>query len=153
MSGHVTDFGIAKWMGATSIESLTSTVALKGSAGYIAPGMAFQNVNFTCLFPNIPQFMFTEKCCGNINILVFMWIYVKNLWGHYMHSSTGSQKNVCMKNIWIHYPHSGTNTSWKRGPTCGYMVEQRLLIMLSYISNDYLMLVKVIIMISYISND
>ena len=62
-------------------------------------------------------------------------------------------KNVCMTNIWIHYPHSGTNTSWKRGPTCGYMVEQRLLIMLSYISNDYLMLVKVIIMLSYISND
>ena len=82
---------------------------------------------------NIPRFMFTEKCCGNINMLVFMWIYVKNLWGHYMHSSTGSQKNVCMTNIWIHYPHSGTNTSWKRGPTCGYMVEQRLLIFSPYL--------------------
>jgi hypothetical protein len=70
-----------------------------------------------------------------------------------MHSSTGSQKNVCMTNTWIHYPHLGTNTSWKRGPTCGYMVEKRLLIILSYISNDYLMLVKVIIMLSYISND
>jgi len=59
-------------MGATSIESLTSTIDLKGSTGYIALGMAFQNVSFTCLFPNIPRFMFTEKCCGNVNILVFM---------------------------------------------------------------------------------
>jgi hypothetical protein len=38
-------------MGETSIESLTSIVALKGSARYIASGMAFQNVSFTCLFP------------------------------------------------------------------------------------------------------
>jgi serine/threonine protein kinase len=37
MFGLVTDFGIAKLIGATSTESLTSTLSLKGSVGYIAP--------------------------------------------------------------------------------------------------------------------
>eukprot|EP00253_Pinus_taeda_P019174 PITA_19174 len=37
MSGHVTDFGIARLIGATSNDSLTSSLALKGSMGYIAP--------------------------------------------------------------------------------------------------------------------
>jgi len=37
MSGHVIDFGIARLIGATSTDSLTSTIALKGSVGYIAP--------------------------------------------------------------------------------------------------------------------
>jgi serine/threonine protein kinase len=37
MVGHVTDFGIAKLIGATSTDSLTSTIDLKGSMGYIAP--------------------------------------------------------------------------------------------------------------------
>lgn len=37
MQGIVTDFGIAKLIGATSHDSLTSTLALKGSMGYIAP--------------------------------------------------------------------------------------------------------------------
>jgi LRR receptor-like serine/threonine-protein kinase FLS2 len=41
MVGHVMDFGIARLVGATSNDSLTSTVALKGSVGYISPGMAF----------------------------------------------------------------------------------------------------------------
>eukprot|EP00253_Pinus_taeda_P018223 PITA_18223 len=36
MGGHVTDFGIAKLVGATSSDSLT-TAALKGSMGYISP--------------------------------------------------------------------------------------------------------------------
>jgi LRR receptor-like serine/threonine-protein kinase FLS2 len=39
MFGLVTDFGIAKLIGATSNDSHTSTLALKGSMGYIAPGM------------------------------------------------------------------------------------------------------------------
>jgi len=37
MTGHVIDFGIARLIGATSADSLTSTLALKGSIGYIAP--------------------------------------------------------------------------------------------------------------------
>eukprot|EP00253_Pinus_taeda_P001201 PITA_01201 len=37
MTGHVTDFGIARLIGATSTDSLSSTLALKGSTGYIAP--------------------------------------------------------------------------------------------------------------------
>lgn len=37
MLGHVTDFGIARLIGATSIDSLASTLSLKGSIGYIAP--------------------------------------------------------------------------------------------------------------------
>jgi len=37
MHGVVTDFGIAKLIGATSHDSLSSTLALKGSMGYIAP--------------------------------------------------------------------------------------------------------------------
>jgi hypothetical protein len=41
MIGHVTDFGIARLIGESSTNSLTSTFALKGSVGYIAPGMAF----------------------------------------------------------------------------------------------------------------
>jgi LRR receptor-like serine/threonine-protein kinase FLS2 len=41
MLGHVTDFGIAKLIGATSSDSLTSTIDLKGSMGYIAPGINF----------------------------------------------------------------------------------------------------------------
>ncbi|GLJ15119.1 hypothetical protein SUGI_0247210 [Cryptomeria japonica] len=39
MTGHVTDFGIARLTGATSTDSLTSTLSLKGSIGYIPPGM------------------------------------------------------------------------------------------------------------------
>ena len=39
MSSYVTDFGIAKLIGATFNDSLTSTLALKGSTGYIAPGV------------------------------------------------------------------------------------------------------------------
>ena len=38
---HVTYFGIASLVGATFSDSLTSTLALKGSIGYIAPGMDF----------------------------------------------------------------------------------------------------------------
>jgi LRR receptor-like serine/threonine-protein kinase FLS2 len=41
MLGHVTDFGIARLIGESSTNSLTSTLALKGSVGYIAPGMTF----------------------------------------------------------------------------------------------------------------
>ena len=41
MTGHVTDFGLARLIGATSSGSLTSTLSLKGSLGYIAPGMVF----------------------------------------------------------------------------------------------------------------
>eukprot|EP00253_Pinus_taeda_P025612 PITA_25612 len=44
MSGHVTDFGIARLIGATSNDSLTSSLALKGSMGYIAPGMTFKTI-------------------------------------------------------------------------------------------------------------
>ena len=39
MCSHVTDFGIAKLIGATCTDSLSSTLALKGSMGYIAPGI------------------------------------------------------------------------------------------------------------------
>jgi LRR receptor-like serine/threonine-protein kinase FLS2 len=41
MSGHVTDFGISRLNGAPSSDSLTSTLSLKGSMGYIAPGISF----------------------------------------------------------------------------------------------------------------
>eukprot|EP00253_Pinus_taeda_P008856 PITA_08856 len=41
MSGHVTDFGIARLIDETSTESLTSTLSLKGSMGYIAPEYGF----------------------------------------------------------------------------------------------------------------
>eukprot|EP00253_Pinus_taeda_P006563 PITA_06563 len=37
MVGHVTDFGIARLVGATTNDSFTSTLALRGSVGYIAP--------------------------------------------------------------------------------------------------------------------
>lgn len=37
MIGHVTDFGIARLIGATSGVSFTSTLSMKGSPGYIAP--------------------------------------------------------------------------------------------------------------------
>ena len=38
MTSHVTDFGISKLIDPASIDSLTSTLSLKGSMGYIAPG-------------------------------------------------------------------------------------------------------------------
>jgi len=41
MVAHVTDFGIAKLIGESSTCSLSSTLALRGSMGYIAPGMTF----------------------------------------------------------------------------------------------------------------
>eukprot|EP00253_Pinus_taeda_P018291 PITA_18291 len=41
MSGHVTDFGIARLIDETSTEPLTSTLSLKGSMGYIAPEYGF----------------------------------------------------------------------------------------------------------------
>eukprot|EP00253_Pinus_taeda_P015029 PITA_15029 len=41
MLGHVTDFGIARLVDETSTESLTSTLSLKGSMGYIAPEYGF----------------------------------------------------------------------------------------------------------------
>ena len=40
-TGHVTYFGIARLVGATFSDSLTSTLDLKGSIGYIAVGMEF----------------------------------------------------------------------------------------------------------------
>jgi len=42
MVGHVTDFGIARLISESSTDSLTSTLALKGTMGYIPPGMSFQ---------------------------------------------------------------------------------------------------------------
>jgi serine/threonine protein kinase len=50
MTGHVTDFGLARLIGATSTDSLTSTLALRGSMGYIAPGMDFFKITFSCHF-------------------------------------------------------------------------------------------------------
>ena len=41
MTSHVTDFGISKLIDPASIDSLTSTLSLKGSMGYIAPGTIF----------------------------------------------------------------------------------------------------------------
>eukprot|EP00253_Pinus_taeda_P031814 PITA_31814 len=41
MSGHVTDFGIARLVDENSTESLTSTLSLRGSIGYIAPEYGF----------------------------------------------------------------------------------------------------------------
>ena len=41
MVGHVTDFGISRLIGEISTNSLTSTLALRGTMGYIAPGMNF----------------------------------------------------------------------------------------------------------------
>ena len=52
MSSQLIDFGIARLVGATSTESLISTLALKGSMGYISQAMDFQNNSFTCLFIN-----------------------------------------------------------------------------------------------------
>ena len=58
MISYVTDFGIAKLIGATFNDSLTSALALKGSTGYIAPGMDilkhyiylyFLRNNFLCI--------------------------------------------------------------------------------------------------------
>jgi len=46
MLGHVTYFGIVRLIDETSTESLTSTLDLKGSMGYIAMGMIFFNVKF-----------------------------------------------------------------------------------------------------------
>ncbi|KAH9289403.1 hypothetical protein KI387_033520, partial [Taxus chinensis] len=37
MTGHVTDLGIASLTGTISSDSLSSTLALNGSTGYIAP--------------------------------------------------------------------------------------------------------------------
>jgi Leucine-rich repeat (LRR) protein len=41
MVGHVTDFGISRLIGEISTNSVTSTLALRGTMGYIAPGMNF----------------------------------------------------------------------------------------------------------------
>ena len=41
MTGHVTDFDIAKLVGATFSDSLNSTLDLELSIGYTAPGMDF----------------------------------------------------------------------------------------------------------------
>jgi len=41
MLAHVADFGIARLIGESSTTSLTSTLSLRGSVGYIAPGMVF----------------------------------------------------------------------------------------------------------------
>ena len=58
MFSHVTDFGVAKLIGATYNGSLSSTLALKGSTGYIAPGvnilkhyiyLCFLHNNFICI--------------------------------------------------------------------------------------------------------
>eukprot|EP00253_Pinus_taeda_P028622 PITA_28622 len=42
MLGHVTDFGIARLVDEISIESLTSSLPLRGSMGYIAPEYGFR---------------------------------------------------------------------------------------------------------------
>ena len=41
MLACLTDFGIARLIGESSTTSLTSTLSLRGSVGYIAPGMVF----------------------------------------------------------------------------------------------------------------
>jgi len=41
MIGHVTYFGLARLIGVASSDSLNSTLALKGSVGYISLGMNF----------------------------------------------------------------------------------------------------------------
>jgi LRR receptor-like serine/threonine-protein kinase FLS2 len=41
MVGHVTDFGIARLIGETATNSLTSTLSLRGTVGYVAPCMNF----------------------------------------------------------------------------------------------------------------
>ena len=50
MSGHVADFGIARLIDETSDGSITSTLSLKGSVGYIPTSMTFFNVNFFLVF-------------------------------------------------------------------------------------------------------
>jgi hypothetical protein len=50
MQGHVTYFSIARLIDTSLIDSLTSTLVLKGSVGYTTPCMAFQNITFTFLF-------------------------------------------------------------------------------------------------------
>ena len=51
MSTHVTDFGIARVIGENEPTiSLTSTLALRGSMGYIAPGIVFLNLHFHLSF-------------------------------------------------------------------------------------------------------
>ena len=52
MLSQLTDFGIARLVGATSNESLISTLSLRGYMGYISQGMDFQNNSLTCLFVN-----------------------------------------------------------------------------------------------------
>lgn len=44
MTAHLSDFGIARLICANSMDSVTSTVALKGSIGYIAPGMKLHKI-------------------------------------------------------------------------------------------------------------
>jgi hypothetical protein len=44
MTAHLSDFGIAQLTCADSMESITSTLALKGSVGYIAPGMELHKI-------------------------------------------------------------------------------------------------------------
>jgi serine/threonine protein kinase len=49
MLGHVTDFGIARLIGEISTNSHALSLALRGSIGYIAPGMSFLNITFIFL--------------------------------------------------------------------------------------------------------
>jgi hypothetical protein len=42
MLGHVMDFGIERLIGESSLDSLTSTRALKGTMSYITPSIAFK---------------------------------------------------------------------------------------------------------------
>lgn len=50
MLGHVADFGLSRLIGVASGDSLVSTLVLKGSMGYIAPGMSFKNITSTYPF-------------------------------------------------------------------------------------------------------
>ena len=51
MTAHLSDFGIARLTCANSMDSITSTIALKGSIGYIAPGLKLHKLwqNRFCL--------------------------------------------------------------------------------------------------------
>lgn len=79
MAGHVSNFDLAKLIGATYSDSLTATLALEGFVGYNSPGMEFKINTFTCHFSS---WTILHALMGNLD-WGFLWCRVCIGWGNF----------------------------------------------------------------------
>eukprot|EP01018_Ginkgo_biloba_P008529 Gb_21973 [translate_table: standard] len=65
MIAHVSDFGIAHLTFAGSADSITSTIALKGSVGYMAPGIEISLFYLISFSPSLQHWICLLRRCFN----------------------------------------------------------------------------------------